>query len=63
MKLRSLRRRARKAPMPNHPVTVRVSLRSGDIVVQGKDVQIEAIAASLARAGIELDVTSRGLCG
>jgi len=64
MRLGAFRRRqAQAARMPRHPVTVRVSLRTGDIVVQGKDIQIEAIVAELSRAGIDLDVTSKGLCG
>jgi hypothetical protein len=57
------RKRVEREPMPRHPVTVRVSLQSGDIVVQGKDVQIEAIAAALARSGVDLEIASKGLCG
>jgi hypothetical protein len=57
------RRKGQRAAMPAHPVTVRVSLSTGAVVLQGKDVQLDAIANELARAGVELDVSSRGLCG
>jgi hypothetical protein len=49
--------------LPSHPVTVSVSLRSGDIVIEGLDPQIELIAEQLAKVGIHLSVSSRGLCG
>lgn len=64
MKLRRRRRRsASPERLPSHPVTVTVSLRSGDVVIEGLDTQIELIVEHLAKAGIQLSVSSRGLCG
>ena len=61
--MRLLRRRAPDRPLPRHPVTVTVSLTTGAVVIEGRDEQIERIVEHLAKAGIRLDVTSRGPCG
>lgn len=49
--------------LPLHPVTVRVSLTTGECIVEGLDPQIRSIVANLSAGGIDLIVESRGLCG
>lgn len=60
--MRLWRRREIRA-VPSHPVTVRVSLKTADVVIEGLDAQIEAITRTLTRAGLTLIVDSQGLCG
>ena len=47
----------------HHPVTVRVDLATGRIVLQGTDPQIAAVILELARVGLTVVIDSKGLCG
>jgi hypothetical protein len=53
-----------ETPRPSrHPVVVPVDLDTGRIVIQAAESQVRALEAALARRGLSLPTTSRGLCG
>jgi hypothetical protein len=50
-------------PVPSHPVTVRLSLATGEIVIQAHESQIRSLVENLAARGVDVVIDSHGLCG